>query len=115
MAPNVLLLQGGVALIHDANNHIVPTKSDILIEDDKITRIERRITPSEGVETIDCTDKIISPGFVDTHRHGWQTQLKGRHANQELILYMATGKVLGVIIHFVLIDNRRLTEFSILA
>ncbi|CAN9112683.1 unnamed protein product [Alternaria alternata] len=91
MAPNVLLLQGGIALIHDANNHIVPTRSDILVEDGKIKRIAPEITSSQGVETIDCTNKIISPGFVDTHRHGWQTQLKGRHANEGLIKYMVTG------------------------
>ena len=57
MAPNVLLLQGGIALIHDANNHIVPTRSDILVEDGRIKRIAPEITSSQGVETIDCTNK----------------------------------------------------------
>jgi cytosine/adenosine deaminase-related metal-dependent hydrolase len=98
MAPNVFLLQGGVALIHDANNRIVPNRSDILVEDGRITRIAREIRRSEAVEIIDCTDKIISPGFVDTHRHGWQTQLKGRHANESLIEYMVTGKFPVVVI-----------------
>lgn len=91
MASKTLLLRGGVALIHDANNHVVPTKSDVLVEDGKITRIAHDINPSEGTETIDCTDKIISPGFIDTHRHAWQTQLKGRHANEQLLDYMVTG------------------------
>ena len=91
MAPKSLLLRGGVALIHDTNNNVVPTKSDVLVEDGKITRIAHEIKPSEGTETIDCTDKIISPGFIDTHRHAWQTQLKGRHANEQLLDYMVTG------------------------
>jgi cytosine/adenosine deaminase-related metal-dependent hydrolase len=37
--------------------------------------------------------KIISPGFVDTHHHLWQTQLKGRHANELLLEYMASGNL----------------------
>jgi hypothetical protein len=39
----------------------------------------------------DCTDKIISAGFVDTHHHTWQSLLKGRHANQTLMQYMPEG------------------------
>jgi cytosine/adenosine deaminase-related metal-dependent hydrolase len=39
----------------------------------------------------DCTNKIISPGFIDTHHHGWQTLLKGRHANHTLLQYMTEG------------------------
>lgn len=31
------------------------------------------------------------PGFIDTHHHVWQTQLKGRHANQTLLNYFPTG------------------------
>ena len=93
MTSKGLLLRGGVALIHDANNHVVPTKSDVLVEDGKITRIAHDIKPSEGIKTVDCTDKIISPGFIDTHRHAWQTQLKGRHANEQLLDYMVTGMV----------------------
>jgi len=91
MASKNLLLRGGVALIHNANNHVVPTESDVLVENGKITSIAHDIKPSEGTETIDCTDKIISPGFIDTHRHAWQTQLKGRHANEQLLDYMVTG------------------------
>jgi cytosine/adenosine deaminase-related metal-dependent hydrolase len=92
MGSHSILLKNGIALIHDAQNHVVPTKTSILIEHGKIAEIAQDITTPAGVEVIDCTDKIISPGFIDTHRHGWQTQLKGRHANEELIEYMVTGK-----------------------
>lgn len=85
------LLKNGVALIHDADNHVVPTQTDILIIKDKIAKIDRSIEAPEGAEIIDCTDKIISPGYIDTHHHGWQTQLKGRHANELLMDYMITG------------------------
>lgn len=39
----------------------------------------------------DCTDKIISAGFVDTHHHVWQSLLKGRHADQMLMQYLPEG------------------------
>lgn len=87
-----VLLKSGVVLIHDAQNRVVPIKTDILIENGNIARIGAHIEAIDGAEVIDCTDKIISPGFVDTHHHGWQTQLKGRHANEQLLEYMATGE-----------------------
>ncbi|KAF1998600.1 Metallo-dependent hydrolase [Amniculicola lignicola CBS 123094] len=86
-----ILLKNGVALLHDADDHVVPTQTSILIQDGKIAKIGRDIEQHEDVEVIDCTDKIISPGFIDTHHHGWQTQLKGRHANELLFTYMASG------------------------
>lgn len=71
-----ILLKNGTALIHGHDDHVESVKTDILIEGNKIARIEERITATPGTTTIDCTDKIISPGFIDTHHHVWQTQLK---------------------------------------
>ena len=86
-----ILFKNGILLVHDAKNHVVPTKADLLTKDSKIAKIGQGLTVPDDVEIIDCTDKIISPGFVDTHHHGWQTQLKGRHANELLLEYMITG------------------------
>ena len=47
---------------------------------------------------IDCCGKIVLPGFIDTHRHLWQTQLKGRHANEQFQEYLLTGN-LAVSLH----------------
>ncbi|KAL1591356.1 hypothetical protein SLS60_012055 [Paraconiothyrium brasiliense] len=93
MSMSSVLLKGGSVLIHDANNHVVETKTSILIENDRIAKIGPTLTEDENVQVIDCSDKIISPGFVDTHHHGWQTQLKGRHANEQLLEYMVTGNL----------------------
>ncbi|KAF2662600.1 Metallo-dependent hydrolase [Lophiostoma macrostomum CBS 122681] len=86
-----ILLKNGLVLLHDDNDHVVPTLTSILIEDDKIVKIAKDLAPGASTEVVDCTDKIISPGFIDTHHHGWQTQLKGRHANELLMDYMISG------------------------
>ncbi|KAJ6531061.1 hypothetical protein B0H19DRAFT_1327052 [Mycena capillaripes] len=70
----------------------------VKIEDTSIT-VNQGILVIQGqrlyTTNIDCTGKIISPGFIDTHHHVWQTQLKGRHANDLLLEYMCKGRILG--------------------
>ena len=85
-----LLFKNGTALIHNANDHVQAVKSDILIEGNKIAKIGPDLSASKA-QVIDCTDKIISPGFIDTHHHVWQTQLKGRHADHTLLNYFPSG------------------------
>jgi cytosine/adenosine deaminase-related metal-dependent hydrolase len=91
MATNSILLQGGTLLIHGDDDHVESVKTDLLIEGNTIAKIEADIKPSTGTQVVDCTDKIISPGFIDTHHHVWQTLQKGRHANELLLDYMASG------------------------
>ena len=91
MATQSMLLQGGTLLIHEENDLVKTVKADLLIEGNVITKIEAGIKPSTGTQVIDCSGKIISPGFIDTHHHVWQTLLKGRHANELFLDYMATG------------------------
>lgn len=49
---------------------------DILIEDGIIAGVGKSLHHSAEHTVIDGTDAIVSPGFVDTHRHTWQTQLR---------------------------------------
>ncbi|KAK7707585.1 hypothetical protein SLS64_007104 [Diaporthe eres] len=91
MASQSILLKGGTLLIHDGDDNVVPTQADLLIEGDRIARIEADITPAASTRVIDCASKIVSPGFVSTHAHLWQSQLKGRHPNHTLVEYMPAG------------------------
>ncbi|EEU33423.1 uncharacterized protein NECHADRAFT_56668 [Fusarium vanettenii 77-13-4] len=91
--PSRLLLKGGTVLLHDASDHVNAVKADVLIEGNKIAKISDFIAESSDINTIDCTSKVISPGFIDTHHHMWQTQLKGRHGNEVLLEYMASGNL----------------------
>lgn len=64
------LLKGGTIATSVQGSHEAHVfKADVLVEDTTITRIEENIAPGSGVEVIDCQDKWITPGFIDTHRY----------------------------------------------
>jgi len=52
-----------------------PRIADVLVENGKISQIGQNL--AVDAEVIDVTDCLVLPGFVDTHRHVWQTQLRG--------------------------------------
>ncbi|KAM0227943.1 hypothetical protein ACHAP5_012078 [Fusarium lateritium] len=90
--PHSILLQNATLLVPESHgsDRIVPVKNhSLLIERNKIVRIAAKIDPPSALtEVIDCTSKLVSPGFIDTHHHVWQTQMKGRHSDHTLLEYM---------------------------
>jgi cytosine/adenosine deaminase-related metal-dependent hydrolase len=53
---------------------------------------ERYASIIAGAERIDASGCIVSPGFVDTHRHAWQTQLRRSMPDvNDLGAYVMTG------------------------
>lgn len=61
--------------------------ADILIEDGTIARIEPDIVV-DAHEVIDGEGMIAIPGMVDTHRHTWQTALRGILADGNIPDYL---------------------------
>ncbi|KAF7323307.1 5-methylthioadenosine/S-adenosylhomocysteine deaminase n1 [Mycena chlorophos] len=96
--PTTILLKNGTVLLHGENDHVAPVKADILVSGNKIAQIGPDISaPAADTVVLDCTAKLISPGFIDTHHHVWQTQLKGRHAYHLLLDYLAPGNTAGAL------------------
>lgn len=94
--PTSILLKGGTLLLHGDEDHVIPTRADLLIHGNTIAKIARDIPLPAGPSTtttkvIDCAGKLVSPGFVSTHAHLWQTQLKGRHADHTLAQYLPSS------------------------
>ena len=69
-----ILLKGGCVLTLDPDIGNYRT-GDVLIEGSKITSVAPRLKVADA-EVIDCSDMIVMPGFIDTHRHIWEGILK---------------------------------------
>ena len=74
MSEQRLLVGGGTVVSMDPAIGVLP-QGDVLIAGDTIVEVAPRIAAGDA-EAIDARHAIVSPGFVDTHRHVWQTQLR---------------------------------------
>ncbi|CAF9926908.1 MAG: hypothetical protein GOMPHAMPRED_004260 [Gomphillus americanus] len=63
--------------------------ASLLIENDRVMQLVNNsaIKPPTDALVVDASDKIISPGFVDTHHHLWQTAFKTLASNTTLAEY----------------------------
>ena len=81
----VLFRNGTVLTMDDA--HSVLTGGDVLVVGDRVAEVGHGLTaPDEALE-IDATGGILMPGMVDTHRHMWQTAMRGYGADWTLTQY----------------------------
>ncbi|REE73527.1 cytosine/adenosine deaminase-related metal-dependent hydrolase [Rhodococcus wratislaviensis] len=62
-------------------------RADILISDDLIAEIDSRIDVGSDVEVVDVDGMIALPGFVDTHRHTWQSVMRHGYAELDPLQY----------------------------
>ncbi|KAI0103970.1 amidohydrolase [Nemania sp. FL0031] len=90
-----VLLSGGTIIAFDEKSNGLNIIRDgaVLVTDDRIAGLYDEASPEgipEDAEIVDCTNKIITPGFIDTHRHGWQTALKTLGSNTTLAEYFMT-------------------------
>jgi 5-methylthioadenosine/S-adenosylhomocysteine deaminase len=65
-----------------------PFRGDVLIEDDWVAALGEA-DHGRYAEVVDCRDRIVLPGLVDTHRHLWQSALRGIAADWTLGQYFA--------------------------
>ncbi|EEU39195.1 uncharacterized protein NECHADRAFT_44083 [Fusarium vanettenii 77-13-4] len=88
------LFQGGTVIGFD-NKTETPKplyNTSILVTGDTITAIfndnkKDSVEIPLGTEIVPCADLIISPGFIDTHRHTWQTTYRTIASNITLSEY----------------------------
>ena len=63
-------------------------RADILITDGRVTAVQADLE-IEGAESIDAAGLIVLPGFVDTHRHTWQTAIRHSYGDADPLTYFA--------------------------
>ena len=68
------LIKGGIVLTQDPKLGELPN-ADILVEDDRIEAVGPNLDAADA-EVIDASGDIVIPGFVDTHRHTWETSIR---------------------------------------
>jgi 5-methylthioadenosine/S-adenosylhomocysteine deaminase len=73
--PERVLLRGGHVLSMDPEIGDI-YGGDVLIEADRIAAVAPAIDAG-GAEILDASDCIVIPGFVDSHRHTWETVIRG--------------------------------------
>ena len=76
-----LLLRNGHVLSMDPDIGDL-AGADVLIEDGAIVAVQPGI--EADAEVIDATGRIVVPGFVDSHRHTWETAIRTSAPNATL-------------------------------
>src|SRR3954471_5146429 len=61
-------------------------RGSVLVDGGRIAEVGHAIDAS-GAERIDADGMVVMPGFVDTHRHTWQTALRAICADWTLMEY----------------------------
>jgi cytosine/adenosine deaminase-related metal-dependent hydrolase len=70
-----IVLRDGFVVTMDTGLGDLP-RADVLIEDDKIAAVGPDLDVGDA-EVVDAAGSIVIPGFIDTHRHTWETALRG--------------------------------------
>ena len=78
-----VVFRGGTVLIMD-DAHTVMADADVLVVGDRVDALGYRIPVPEGTLEIDASGGIVMPGMIDTHRHMWQTAMRGYGADWTL-------------------------------
>ncbi|CAM1502389.1 Fc.00g043730.m01.CDS01 [Cosmosporella sp. VM-42] len=86
------LFSGATIIAWDDKTNIprIIRSGSLLTTNDTIVAISPNPLPSDlpdNTQIVNVTGQIITPGFIDTHRHGWQTAFKTIASNTTLAEY----------------------------
>ncbi|MEU4215042.1 amidohydrolase family protein [Actinoplanes sp. NPDC026623] len=81
-----VLFRNGIVLTMDDRHTVLPD-ADVLVVGERIAEIGVGLAAPEGATVIDASGGILMPGMIDTHRHMWQTAMRGYGADWTLTQY----------------------------
>ncbi|PRY48494.1 cytosine/adenosine deaminase-related metal-dependent hydrolase [Geodermatophilus tzadiensis] len=81
-----VVLRGGTVLTMDDAGTVL-RDADVLVVGDRIAAVGPGLEVPEGTAEVDATDGVVMPGMIDTHRHMWQTAMRGYGADWSLTQY----------------------------
>src|SRR3954465_11146799 len=85
MTDSIVLRRGTVLTMDDS--HTIHDTGDVLVIGDRIEAVGPSLEVPEGTREIDASGGIVMPGMIDTHRHMWQTAMRGYGADWTLTQY----------------------------
>lgn len=85
--PDRILLRGGCVITLDRELGDFTRGADVLVEGDRIVAVGPHLEVDD-CKVIDATGMIVMPGFVDTHRHTWQGQIRNIATDWTLAEYL---------------------------
>ena len=81
-----VVLRRGTVLTMDAERSVLHD-TDVLVVDDHVAAVGVDLDVPQGTAEIDAAGGIVMPGMIDTHRHMWQTAMRGYGADWTLTQY----------------------------
>jgi 5-methylthioadenosine/S-adenosylhomocysteine deaminase len=81
-----VVFRNGTVLTMDRQRTVL-SGADVLVVGEHIEAVGPALDVPEGTVEIDATDGIVMPGMIDTHRHMWQTAMRGYGADWTLTQY----------------------------
>src|SRR3954464_8488025 len=81
-----VVLRNGLVLTMDDAHTVLP-RGDVLVVGERIEAVGPDLDVPDGTVEIDAGGGIVMPGMVDTHRHMWQTAMRGYGADWTLTQY----------------------------
>jgi cytosine/adenosine deaminase-related metal-dependent hydrolase len=82
-----ILIKDAIVLSQDDAIGELP-RADVLVEGDTIAAVGPDLSAADA-EVIDAKGDIVIPGFVDTHRHTWETSIRTCAPDYALITYFS--------------------------
>jgi 5-methylthioadenosine/S-adenosylhomocysteine deaminase len=81
-----LVFRNATVLTMDDGHHVL-SGADVLIDGERIAAVGPALEAPAGTAEIDASGGIVMPGMIDTHRHMWQTAMRGYGADWTLTQY----------------------------
>ncbi|MDT5151837.1 MAG: 5-methylthioadenosine/S-adenosylhomocysteine deaminase [Mycobacterium sp.] len=82
------LFRNALVVAMDDEHRSDPFRADVLVVDDRIDAVGPNLQAPDGASVVDCTDRLLMPGLVNSHVHSWEALFKGRYDNLPLELWM---------------------------
>src|SRR6516225_8221720 len=82
-----VVFRNATAVLTMDEGHHVLRDADVLVSGERIAAVGHALEAPTGAVEIEAGGGIVMPGMIDTHRHMWQTAMRGYGADWTLTQY----------------------------